>query len=78
MLDRSAKPKPPTRTSRRAARDARYRQRLQRGEAIALVCYGAETLDMLIRLRWLSEVDAGDKGKVGAAISALLRDAARR
>jgi hypothetical protein len=73
MLDR-----PPSRQSNRAARDRRYRQRPQRGERLALVPYDGAVLDMLIRLRWLSEVDAGDKGKVGAAIAALLQDTSRR
>jgi hypothetical protein len=39
---------------------------------------GAEVLDLLIRLRWLADADAGDKAAVGSAITRMLQDAARR
>jgi hypothetical protein len=51
---------------------------VQRGEAVALVPYDGAVLDLLVRLRWLAEADVADKVKVGAAISAMLRDAAKR
>jgi hypothetical protein len=38
----------------------------------------AEVLELLVRLGWVANQDAGDKRAVGAAIARLLADAARR
>jgi hypothetical protein len=43
----------------------------------APVEYDADLLDFLIRTGWLADADAGDKHKIGTAISAVMRDAAR-
>jgi hypothetical protein len=67
----------PRRRSRRA-RQRRYRQRAAAGVWVIQIEVGAEVLDLLIRLRWLADADAGDKAAVGSAITRMLQDAARR
>ena len=47
------------------------------GLRAAPVRYDADLLDFLIRTGWLADADAGDKHKIGTAISAVMRDAAR-
>jgi hypothetical protein len=58
-------------------RTAAYRRRLRRGAIVARVEVDAAIVDLLCRLRWLAEADAGDRRAVGAAVSKLLADAAR-
>jgi hypothetical protein len=43
-----------------------------------MVEVNGEFLDMLVRLHWLRDAEAGDKRMVGRAIAAMLEDAARR
>jgi hypothetical protein len=80
MLDRAqpvARPGARSR-ARRAARDRRHRQRMRDGRTVVGVEIDARVLELLVRLRWLAERDAADRGAVGQAIAAMLQDAARR
>ena len=61
----------------RQARQARYRARVRARQRIAPVAFDEDVLDLLVRLNWLSEADAGDVRAVGDAISALVSHAAR-
>jgi hypothetical protein len=72
MLDR-------LRTRQEAARQrqARHRERVRQGRACCWVEYDGPMLSFLIQFGWLDECDAGDPQAIGAAISAMLNDAAR-
>jgi hypothetical protein len=59
-------------------RHRRFRARQRAGRAIYAVELGAEELDFLIRTGWLLESEACDRDAVGAALSRMLADAARR
>jgi hypothetical protein len=59
-------------------RHARFRARRRAGKAIYAVELGAEELDWLVRLHWLQESEACDRTAVGAALTRMLADAARR
>jgi hypothetical protein len=59
-------------------RHRRFRARRRAGRAIYAVELGAEELDWLVRLHWLQEGEAYDRDAVGAALSRMLADAARR
>ena len=65
---------------RRTDRDrkARYRRRQAEGRAVYSVEIGPEVLDLLVATKWLAEIDVSDRKAVGAAIGALLKDAAKR
>ena len=67
----------PNRLELRRLRERSYRQRVRTGLRAAPVEYDADLLDFLIRTGWLADADAGDKHKIGTAISAVMRDAAR-
>jgi hypothetical protein len=67
-----------SRRTRQAERTRRYRPRQKDGIAVATITYTTAVVDMLVRLRWLSEADASDRRKIAAAISAMNEDAARR
>lgn len=56
----------------RRERVRRYRARQAAGLAIYRVEVGAEVLDMLVRLGWLADGEAGDAAEVARAIGALL------
>jgi hypothetical protein len=61
----------------RRARQARYRRRLQKHEAVATgIVYGEKVLDFLVRTRWLDERAVNDRDAISRAISELLRDMA--
>jgi hypothetical protein len=62
--------------TRRRARHARHRRCLKAGIVVAPVEIDGAVLDMLIRLRWLVERDAADRGKIGEAVARMLRDSA--
>jgi hypothetical protein len=72
MLDRTTTDDQRRIRRRRATRECRDRQR--RGRAVATVEYDANTLDLLIRHRYLTDRQATDKRLVGRAIAQLLRD----
>jgi len=79
MLQRSPKLTAKIRRARRARmlkRKARYRARLRNGRRCASVEYGSAVIDLLIRLRWLTDRDATDDAKIGAAITRLIDNAA--
>ena len=69
MLDR-----PP---SRRARWQREYRQRQRSGTIVVPVEIDADTVGFLIRTKWLVEADAADRRKIGLALAAMLRDAAK-
>jgi deoxyribose-phosphate aldolase len=55
----------------------RYRQRQRAGLAVYPVEVGADVLDMLVRLGWLADGEAGDAAQVSSAIAALLAATAK-
>jgi hypothetical protein len=61
-------------------RNRAYRRRSKAGRMTALVEFGPEVVDFLITSRWLElrEDDVYSRGKIGAAISNMLADSARR
>ena len=78
-------PRPPAsdrqRTGKRERRrlaQRRYRQRADHGCTVVQVEINAEIVEMLIASRWLIEDGCGDRGKIGAAVGAMITEAARR
>lgn len=69
----------PSDDKRRKARERtrRYRTRLQEHKIVAPAEVGHPEIDLLIMLNWLAAADSEDPRKIGAAIAALLRDAAK-
>ena len=63
---------------RASSRKQRWCERQRRGVIVANVEVSASTLDFIIATRWLCDDDAADSAAIGAAISAMLEDAARR
>jgi hypothetical protein len=59
-------------------RHRRFRQRQRNGIACTTVEYTAEVLDLLVRTGWLTKLEAADRAVVGAAISRMVSEAARR
>ena len=59
-------------------RHRRFRQRRAAGRAVYQVELGGEELEFLIRTHWLLEGEACDRDAVGAGITRMLADAARR
>ena len=53
----------------------------QNGVTVVVACYmveiGSNTINMLIRLRWLAEVAATDRRKVEAALTAMIADSSK-
>jgi hypothetical protein len=82
MLERPPR-KPPAPATRRAAlrraRDRRHRERIKAGRIVVAVELGAEELDWLCRIHWLTaaEADAGDGRVIGEAIARGLAASAR-
>jgi hypothetical protein len=70
--------RPSGRDLRRGDRQRRYRQRLRDGEMTVAFQIDAEVIDLLIRSGWLSEAEADNRAAIGRAVSAMLRDSARR
>lgn len=71
--------RPPTDRRRLAAataRQRRYRRRLRDGVMPIQIDITADTVDMLVVLRWLAERDVGDKTAIARAVEAMLADAA--
>lgn len=69
-----------TAAARRVAdreRQRRCRRRRQDGKAVYPVAVTGDVITMLCKLGWLTDTDAVDPQKVGAAIGALLADSAR-
>jgi hypothetical protein len=58
-------------------RTARWRSRAEAGKVVVGVEVGADVVDWLIRVQWLAERDAADRGAIGEAITAMLQDATR-
>jgi hypothetical protein len=59
-----------------SARTRRARRRAREGKAMAMFEYDARVLNFLIETRWLAESDAGDKAKIGEAVTRMVADAA--
>ena len=53
-------------------RQKAYRKRCAKGVVIAPVPVGIDVLDLVIRLGWLRQQDAVDRGKIGQAIAQML------
>jgi hypothetical protein len=72
MLDR------PTRDRRQAAtrRQRRYRRRQRDGSMPITIDVDGPIVAMLVATGWLREADAGDRAKIAAAVTAMLKDAA--
>jgi hypothetical protein len=61
------------------ARSKRYRARQRNGRIVpSMPDIGADEISFLIQTRWLREENAGDRAAIGAAIAALIKDAAKR
>jgi hypothetical protein len=78
MLDRAPPPDPRRQRERRRLSQRAYRARVKACRTTVTVELGARELDFLIATRWLSESDAGRKAAIGAAVTALIADSARR
>ena len=77
MLDRPTKrPTVGRRLEAARRRDKRYRQ-LARSEVVAMVTCGPAHVDLLLRLRWLSERNTDTRG-IELALQAMIDDAYRR
>jgi hypothetical protein len=63
---------------RRRARARAYRQRVAAGRIVVEVEICREILDAMITWGWLDERDAEDRAKIGRAIAAHLKAAARK
>jgi hypothetical protein len=61
----------------RAERDRRYRRRQRDGVMTVTVEVDGEIINLLVRLHWLVEAETGDRSKIGAALAAMAREAAR-
>jgi hypothetical protein len=57
---------------------ARYRSRLRANEIVAPVVVTHLTIELLISTGWLDIEQSENRNAVGAAISAMVRDAASR
>jgi hypothetical protein len=64
--------------SGRRQRQAAYRRRQRAGKILVGVEVDAAVVDMLVAMHWLREGDAGDRSKIGAAISHMLADSSSR
>jgi hypothetical protein len=63
---------------RASAATRRYRARLKAGEIIAPTVVTFEIVELLIATGWLPINDSENRNRIGAAISAMLTDAANR
>jgi hypothetical protein len=86
MLDKTNnRSKSKRRTKRKAKRKAkrhreeqrRHAARVRAGRRCAIVEYDAWTIDMLMRLSWLSRDAADNAAAIGIAITAMLDEAAK-
>jgi hypothetical protein len=59
------------------ARQQRHRQLVRDGKILVRIEIDGPKLDLLIKLHWLRERDSDNAGKIGAAIEAMLSEAAR-
>jgi hypothetical protein len=69
---------PDAKSALRRARKRRYRERCAAGLAVCPVEHDDKMIQFLIETHWLAEGDADDPRKVGAAVSVMWRDSARR
>jgi hypothetical protein len=69
MLER---PPAARRRELKAARDRRLRERQRACKVCVSVEVGEELLGLILRLGWLHEHDAADRGAIGRALTAML------
>jgi hypothetical protein len=77
MSSRAATKLRPVLESSHARDNRRYRARLKRGLITVPVEIGPEVVDLLVKARWLPELDLHSRAEFGAAIAAMLADSAR-
>jgi hypothetical protein len=70
--------RPPAPPAPSGDRHRRFRARRRNGRACYRVELDGEGLSFLIRTRWLLEAEASDRLAVGAALTRMIADAARR
>ena len=63
---------------RQRQRQARYEARQRAGVALYPAPLGASEIDALVALGWLREGTETDRGRVGEAVAAAIRDMASR
>ena len=61
-----------------AIRSRRWRALRDRHKAMALVEFGDDIVDMLVRCGWLADHEVAAPREIGDAIAAMLNEAARR
>ena len=61
-----------------ARRQRRYYRRARRQRACAIVEFGTDELDLLIRLKFLTDAQMHDRETVGIAMSKLLKALAKK
>jgi hypothetical protein len=66
-----------TRERRRLAQ-REYRRRFDAGRFAVVVEIGGDEIELLVANHWLPEGECTDRKKIGAAISAMLKEAAKR
>jgi hypothetical protein len=65
--------RPPSRKDKRAAYNARHRARVKAGRGTAIVEYGPETIDLLVRGHYLpADRETFTRAEIGNAITKLL------
>lgn len=64
--------------ARQRQRQAAYEARLRAGVALYPAPLGASEIDALVALGWLREGTETDRGRVGEAVAAAIRDMASR
>ena len=69
---------PDSKRERQRRRQARYEARQRAGVALYPAPLGAVEIDALVNLGWLSEGTEADRGRVGEAVAAAIRDMASR
>jgi hypothetical protein len=66
--------RPPSKKQKRAAYNARHRERVRAGRRTAVVEYGPETIDVLVRGRYLpADREAFTRAEIGAALTRMVQ-----
>jgi hypothetical protein len=65
--------RPPTRQDKRAAYNARHRARVKAGRGTAIVEYGVETIDVLVRGHYLpADRETFTRAEIGEALTRMI------
>jgi hypothetical protein len=75
MLQRP--PRPDRRRTAASARQSRWRHRARAGKIVVSIEVDDGVVELLIKTNGLTDRAAGDRGKIGKALAAMLKDAAR-